>query len=89
MPALTNLKGTSGKPVEVRIFKTVAQAMKFAREDRATTSAGDNGAINVWIDNFGIWRTSFHRRLATLDERSHANQKSVREWLKTNIPAMN
>lgn len=50
------------------------------------TSAGDNGAINVWKDDAGIIRGKLMRYCVTVEKRTFANyvdaEKCVSDWLE-------
>lgn len=52
----------------------------------ACTSAGDNGAINIWKDDAGIIRGKLMRYCVTVEERTFASyveaEKCVSYWLK-------
>ena len=52
----------------------------------ACTSAGDNGAINVWKDDAGIIRGELMRYCVTIESRSFSNypeaEKCVSDWLE-------
>lgn len=52
----------------------------------ACTSAGDNGAINVWKDDAGIIRGELERYCVSIEKRTFANyaeaEKCVNDWLE-------
>jgi len=52
----------------------------------ACTSAGDNGAINVWKDDAGIIRGELMRYCVTVEKRTFASyaelEKCISEWLE-------
>lgn len=52
----------------------------------ACTSAGDNGAINVWKDDAGIIRGELMRYCVTVEKRTFTSyaevEKCVSDWLE-------
>lgn len=79
---LIGLKGTDGKDRPVRFFHNISQALRFLKEDKATTAAGNNGAINLYIDDNGKYRMSLFRWLVCKDERLYTNLNMVKQTLK-------
>lgn len=79
---LVGLKGTDGKERNVRFFKNPLEAIIFLWEDKATSAARDNGAINLWVDDFGLYRASLHRHLITIEEITMTSLFDVRDLMK-------
>lgn len=70
MGHLHNLPDTDGKPREAFFFKNAEGIKKSVMKNGgAYTTAGDNGAINIWIDNNGIIRGELMRRFVTVDSK--------------------
>ncbi len=67
---------------EAYLFKNVSQAIKFLREKKAITSAGDNGAINIWDDFYGNYRCEAMRHCNILEIKIYTNLKDTAAWIK-------
>jgi len=88
MPQLVGLEGVRKKALDARFFNKPVQASRFLRTHRALTAAGDNGAINVWIDDAGRYRATFYRHYATLSTWRGKQKTRLTEWLKAWMPKM-
>lgn len=88
MYTLTSLPGVSGKDLEAPFFRSVTAAMDGIKHHRAVTSAGDQGAINVWIDDDGKYRCAFMVRSTTDNSIVVSTEREVRTWLKEWFPKL-
>ena len=64
------------------MFKTVAGAIRLLKKRIVATSAGDNGAVNVWNDKNGKYRCESYQYRSVLDSRVFSSFGGVRSWLK-------
>lgn len=89
MSTLVGLAGVSSDSVEAIHVTSRTSALKHLRGGaRAVTAAGDNGALNVWIDEDGMYRCSFHRFLSTKNHGTWKYLASVDAWLREWWPRM-
>ncbi len=79
---LNGLDGVKQESVKVRSFRRVSEAMRFLKEDRATITGRDNGAISLWIDDAGKYHCESFRRYSSLDHQIFWKKEDVRLWLK-------
>jgi hypothetical protein len=86
MGALTGLPGTNGKPRDVAFFRSVAGALNLLARDRATTTAGDEGAINIWLDDAGEYRGCRSRYMQTMAEIVVPTKAQLKRWLIDELP---
>jgi hypothetical protein len=86
MPILKGLPGVKAAQLEAPDFNTVTQAMRNLTTHRATTTAADNGAINLWIDDAGVYRGERYRLMSTKSSISCSKKKPLRDWLVENLP---
>jgi len=77
------------KPVDCsRCFNSVTDGMKLLSIRGAAVSAGDYGAINLWIDDNGKPRGELMRHCTTINEYAGTTKSGLREWLKGNFHEM-
>jgi hypothetical protein len=88
MPELRGLPGVKRPAVLARYASSRTDAVRQLRTCRAVTAAGDCGALNVWRDDKGKIRASFHRYLATIDEVSDLTRGGLILWLRTWWPRL-
>lgn len=78
---LKGLPGTNGEERESDFFGSFTQAMRALAAGRAVTTAGDKGAINLWIDDAGYYRCAFSVRCITQNTLVTDSRKDVGDWL--------
>lgn len=89
MPELVGIEGIKSGRVDCQIVSSITELFRVLKPKLAATAAGDNGALSVWIGDDGHYRTSFHRKYATLNGPNIIFTKAkVREWLKEWWPHM-
>lgn len=83
---LDGLPGVKREKTDAYWFKDVNDIEATLELGYACTSAGDNGAINVWKDDAGIIRGKLMRYCVTVEKRTFANyvdaEKCVSDWLE-------
>lgn len=82
MPILAGLPGTDGGPRDAEMFSSASAALKILRKGLAATTAGDNGAINVYRDDSNKYRCEMMRHMVSMDAQQFTTQAEVREWLR-------
>lgn len=78
---LRDVPGVKGA-MAVQHVGSISEALKRIQRRRAVTTAGDNGAINVWRDDKRVLRSQFMRYRVTLNSAEHADLESLRVWLE-------
>ncbi len=86
MPQLVGLDGTDGKAQEAGMFFSVSGAFRVLRQGLAATTAADNGAINVYVDDANKYRCEVMRYMVSIDARQFTTQEQVRGWLTKWLP---
>ena len=82
MPELRGLPDTAGTK-ECEFFNSVSRARAILRKGLAATSAGDDGAINVWKDDNGKWQCEAMRYMVTQDSQTCDRVKDIEPWVRT------
>lgn len=86
MGQLASLSGTDGKPRDVEFFRSITRALFLLSRDKCATTAGDNGAINIWVDDDGRYRGCRMRWMITEAETIVDTKRKLKEWLTKEIP---
>lgn len=79
---LENLVGVSKRNIKAAWFDNVTQARKYLGKYRAITSAGDDGAINIHIDDAGKYHCEYTVYRITRNCLSFRTKAGAIEWLK-------
>jgi hypothetical protein len=87
MPTLSGLPGKR-RDVEAVSVQSRTAAMQSLRSGQAATAAGDHGALNVWIDDEGLFRAEFMRRCRSIDAKQFKYLASVDAWLRVWFPRL-
>lgn len=85
---LNNLPGKPGK-TEAVYFKQARKAISAINDGYAATSSGDNGAINIWIDNKGKFRGERQEFCITKSEFDGSTIHELLEWVKSALKKIN
>jgi hypothetical protein len=80
-PTLVGLENTA-KTRECKMFQSPTACLDILRQGFAATTANDNGALNVWIDNDGKYRAEAQRYYSLLDSQIYSTQRQLKRWLK-------
>lgn len=84
---ISKLPGTDGSPRDAYIFETVLEAIKLLDEGKQTLiSANDGGAINVWIDDAGVYNCNreYHKEVEV--RNLFIDVTRVGLWLEKHLP---
>jgi len=87
MPTLKRLPGTR-RDVEAVSVQSRSAAIRALRNKQASTAAGDHGALNVWIDDEGLFRCEFMRRCRSVNAERFAYMAAVDAWLRAWFPCL-
>lgn len=83
---LANLPYTDGREIEVRFFYDHLEAIKYLQEDKATTTADEYGAINLWIGDDGNYHCELSYYGFIQESKTEKNinkiKKIIKKWLK-------
>lgn len=81
---MKTLKDLPGKPGETKavFFKQSRAAITAIKNGFAATTAGDNGAINVWIDDKGKLRAERMVYCSTKDSFKKSTVAELEQWIK-------
>ena len=83
---LEGLTGVKKHKIDAYWFEKVNDIEATLELGYACTSAGENGAINVWKDGAGIIRSELMRHCVTVEKRTFASyseaEKCVGDWLE-------
>lgn len=82
MYRLERLKGVRRKFTDAEFIKKASEIDKKIKPKVACTSAGDNGAINIWIDDKGKIRCEAMRWCNSVDNQIYDDLKPVKIWAK-------
>lgn len=81
------LKDLEGRPglTRAEFVSSRTAAMRAFRANKAVTSAGNTGAINIWRDRYrvGMLHASFSRNRLTHNHATMFTLADLNSWLKT------
>ena len=80
-----DLPGVTGD-VDYSYLNSVSDGIRNLRKLRAMSTAGDDGAVTIWVDDEGTYRGA---RYVYDNERSSIKTKTLRDmkiWLKSELP---
>jgi len=78
---LTGLPNTS-EDKEAYSAHGVNDFVRILRKGKAATTAGPNGAINVWLNDKGEYECAAMRFKATVSSGTFRTQSALRLWLR-------
>lgn len=79
--SLSGLSGTNGSVRESMFCYNVTDCIKNVNAHMTVTSANDNGAINLWVDDDGKYRGERLRYCITQSFVVCKTKKELRKWL--------
>ena len=79
---LERLKGVRRKFTDAEFIRKANEIEKKISQKIACTSAGDNGAINIWFDDKGKIRCEAMRWCKSVDSQIYDDLKTVKVWAK-------
>ena len=82
MGTLRNLKGISVEEIECEFITKLSEIKNILENGKACTTAGDNGAINIWKDDTGLIRCESMAYYRSLDTKEFENLEDVEKWAK-------
>jgi hypothetical protein len=85
MGRFVNLTGVNGGVLEGSFehhFSTITGAKRILKTERICATAGDAGAVTIWIDDAGAYRCRFSRHGATENEECFGAKFKAFDWLK-------
>ncbi len=88
MSRLIGLKGTDGEVEAVDVQSKTGAMGEIRKGAAAVTSAGDNGAINVWVDSHKKYRCEFMRFMSVKSSEKFRYKADVKRWLDIWFPEM-
>lgn len=77
---LVNLEGVKRKKTKCVFIKDASRIKGLLSRDVAITSADDNGALNIWIDDKGVYRCKSMRYGFILDKKETLDIEEVIQW---------
>lgn len=78
---LVGLPDTKGV-IEADGVSSFAAVLRALRAGHAATTAGDDGAINIWRDDNGKLRGEVMRFMITQDSQTFNNQALIAPWFR-------
>ena len=78
-------RGTLKGPM---VNDTPSVCLAALRKHRICSSAGDDGAVNVYRADDGTYRCSFCRYMAYISNETFSTKAAVRKWLKEWLPKL-
>ena len=79
--SLQHLRGTTGTR-QALLVRSVQGIIKGLKSHTAVTAAGPNGAINIWIDDEGLYRCEAMHYLNTIAVLGVKTILPVKMWAK-------
>lgn len=79
---LAGLPGVKRQKVRAQMCNSIAAFMAvFMTTTKAATGAGDHGAVNVYLDDDGLYQCQFMVRWQVVDAGTFTTKTGVRKWL--------
>ena len=80
---LVGLEGKKEQNTEYLFFESEEeiQDILFVK-NKAATTADNNGAINIWVDDEGYIRCESMRYLSSLEKKKYSRISDVKKWAK-------
>ena len=78
---LVNLPYTTIKEYPAKGFSSAAQGIRRLTRKSAISTAGDNGAINVWYGDDRLWHGVICRFREHIAEAETPVKTTLRDWL--------
>lgn len=79
---LQGLPGVRRKRVRAVMCKSIAGVMAvFMTTTKAATGAGDYGAVNVYVDDDGLYQCQFMVYHSVVNAGTFTTKSDVRKWL--------
>jgi uncharacterized protein YhdP len=85
---LHGLPGVDEKETPAVVVRSVTEATKWLRAEKAIAAFGSEGSINVHRDSSGMWRCEFQRFRRTLDAKEWKHLATAAQWLKETWPRL-
>lgn len=79
---LKNAPGVRRKTIDAVFISKASELNKKLTKEVACTSAGDNGAINIWFDDKGKIRCHAYRFCNLIDEQIYEDLNPAVLWAK-------
>jgi hypothetical protein len=86
MPQLRNLPGIEAKHVDAEFFFSSDKVEGILNDGLAATTAGDNGAINVWKDDNGYIRCEIMRYCKLVETKRFRKMVNALNWTDKWLP---
>lgn len=83
---LQKLPGIKDKRVRAAFVTSATGFMHALIDYRAATTARDQGSINVWKDDKGLWHCEVHRFRQTIEAKTFTKKRRVKNWLYDWLP---
>lgn len=81
MGTLKGLEGVSVDELECVFIQKPSDIRKILASGKAATTAGPNGAINVWKDDSGKIRCDAMRWLVSVDKKEYISMLFAEKWV--------
>jgi len=79
---LTGLPGIKRKKIRATMCNSISAFMAvFMTTTRVATGAGDHGAVNVYVDDDGLYQCQFMVRWQVVDAGTFTTKAGVKKWL--------
>ena len=88
IPEYCDLPGVAGGKLIGPMVGSPSGAVSALRKHRASSSAADHGAMMIWIDDEGAYRSAFMRHQWVQAQDTFTSKAALLAWLKVWWPAM-
>jgi len=86
MTQLINLPGIEAKCLDADLFYSSDEVEGILDDGLAATTAGDNGAINIWKDDKGYIRCEIMRYCKIVEAKRFRKMVNVLNWTDKWLP---
>lgn len=85
MGILKGLSGITVEEVECEFFTTVNDVRYILRNGKAATTAKQNGAINIWLDDENKIRCEAMRHYKVFDQAKFNSVTAAAKWIRYSL----
>lgn len=83
---LQNLEGVKKKLTDAKRLTGISKISRLELRENVLTTAGDKGALNIWLDDDGFFRGEIFRYLTSQDKIATKKLVEIKafasKWLK-------
>ena len=89
MGELRGLSGIKKKAIDAVFIENEKEIEEILLSGKGATTAGENGAINIWMDDDKFIRCELNIYMRTMDSKKYKTFKEAQGWVKKMLVRIN